>query len=249
MLLRVDTIPNAESNAEFAYHILGQDEKAVDWVEKILQNDSTQTYDAVCTYSMVGDTAKALMYMQKTLDNGWVRFHHLEIDEDLDNIRHLDSYKRMVEKRKQEVMQNISGEKLTSSAPLRVVEVPFTSANGVTKVDCTINGLPLNFVFDTGASDVSLSQVEANFMFKNGYLNSKDVIGKQRYQTADGNISEGTVVNLRQINFGGLELKNIRASVVRSQSAPLLLGQSILQRLGKIEIDNEHKVLKITTRK
>ena len=249
MLLKIDTIPNAESNAEFAYHILGQDEKAVDWVEKILQNDSTQTYDAVCTYSMVGDTAKALMYMQKTLDNGWVRFHHLEIDEDLDNIRHLDSYKSMVEKRKQEVMQNISGEKLTSSAPLRVIEVPFVVANGVTKVDCTINGLPLNFVFDTGASDVSLSQVEANFMFKNGYLSSKDVIGKQRYQTADGNISEGTVVNLRQINFGGLELKDIRASVVRSQSAPLLLGQSILQRLGKIEIDNEKRVLKVTTRK
>ena len=31
-------------------------------------------------------------------------------------------------------------------------------------------------------------------------------------------------------------------------SAPLLLGQSILQRLGKIEIDNTKRVLKITTR-
>ena len=30
----------------------------------------------------------------------------------------------------------------------KIVEVPFTAANGVTKVDCTINGLPLNFVFD-----------------------------------------------------------------------------------------------------
>lgn len=249
MLLKIDTVPNADSNAHFAYHFLGQDEKAIEWIEKMLQSDSSQTYDAACIYSLVGDTAKALMYMQKSLDKNWVRFHHLEIDEDLDNIRHLDSFKRMVEKRKQEVLQNISGEKVTSSTTLRVVEVPFTAVNGVTKVDCSINGLPLNFVFDTGASDVSLSQVEANFMFKNGYLNSKDVIGKQRYQTADGNISEGTVVNLRQINFGGLELKDIRASVVRNQSAPLLLGQSILQRLGKIEIDNEHKVLKITTRK
>ena len=72
-------------------------------------------------------------------------------------------------------------------------------------------------------------------------------MGKQRYQTADGSISVGTVINLRQINFGGLELQNIRASVVKSQNAPLLLGQSVLQRLGKIEIDNEKKVLKITS--
>ena len=248
MLLKIDTIAVASSCAQFAYHFLGQDEKAIEWIEKILKNDSSATYDAACIYSMVSDTAKALVYLQKTLDNNWVRFHHLEIDEDLNNIRHLESYKRMLEKRKQEVLQNISGEKVMSSATLRIVEVPFTAVNGVTKVDCSINGLPLNFVFDTGASDVSLSQVEANFMFKNGYLNSKDVIGKQRYQTADGNISEGTVVNLRQINFGGLELKDIRASVVRSQSAPLLLGQSILQRLGKIEIDNTKRVLKITTR-
>lgn len=128
------------------------------------------------------------------------------------------------------------------------MEVPFSKANGVTKVDCTINNLPLNFVFDTGASDVTLSQVEADFMLKNGYLNDKDVVGSQRYQTADGNISVGTVINLRRIHFGGLELNNIRASVVKSQNAPLLLGQSVLQRLGKIEIDNERQVLKITTK-
>ena len=30
--------------------------------------------------------------------------------------------------------------------------------------------------------------------------------------------------------------------------APLLLGQSVLQRLGKIEIDNQRQVLKITTK-
>ena len=61
-------------------------------------------------------------------------------------------------------------------------------------------------------------------------------------------ISVGTVINLNAINFGGLSLNNIRASVVQSQNAPLLLGQSVLQRLGKIEIDNAKRVLKITTR-
>ena len=130
----------------------------------------------------------------------------------------------------------------------KVVEIPFTAANGVTKVDCTINGLPLNFIFDTGASDVTISQTEANFMFKNGYLSQRDVVGKQRYQTADGSISVGTTFILNHINFGGLELKGVQASVVSNQKAPLLLGQTVLKRLGKIEIDNERRVLKITTK-
>ena len=84
-------------------------------------------------------------------------------------------------------------------------------------------------------------------MFKNGYLSQRDIVGKERYRTADGNVSVGTVFVLNHINFGGLELTGVRASVVGSQKAPLLLGQTVLKRLGKIEIDNERRVLKITT--
>ncbi len=64
--------------------------------------------------------------------------------------------------------------------------------------------------------------------------------------TADGSISEGTVINLRDVKFGNLHLKDVKASVVRNQSAPLLLGQSVLSKLGKIEIDNNNKVLRVT---
>lgn len=85
-------------------------------------------------------------------------------------------------------------------------------------------------------------------MFKNGYLSDKDIIGKQYYRVADGNISVGTTIILNEIQFGGLTLKNVRASVVKSQNAPLLLGQTVLQRLGKIEIDNTKRILKITTK-
>jgi predicted aspartyl protease len=63
---------------------------------------------------------------------------------------------------------------------------------------------------------------------------------------ANGDVSVGTVINLKNVNFGGLDLNNVRASVVRNQKAPLLLGQSVLGRLGKIEIDNSKHILKIT---
>ena len=133
----------------------------------------------------------------------------------------------------------LKGETVTS-------EIPFVKEDGVCKVKCKINDLPLHFVFDTGASDVTLSMVEATFMMKNGYLTGSDVIGSKRYMDANGDVSVGTVINLKNVNFGGLDLNNVRASVVRNQKAPLLLGQSVLGRLGKIEIDNSKHILKIT---
>ena len=124
-------------------------------------------------------------------------------------------------------------------------EIPFAKEGGICKVRCTINDLPLYFVFDTGASDVSISSVEANFMLKNNYLSKSDMTGKGYYINANGDISEGTLITLKEVNFGGLTLKNIKASVVKNQKAPLLLGQSVLSRLGRIEIDNNQKVIRV----
>lgn len=126
-----------------------------------------------------------------------------------------------------------------------LIEIPFTMEGGICKVKCSINGLPLYFYFDTGASDIGISSVEAAFMLKNGYLDNSDFYGKAYYTNANGDIFEGTNIRLREINFGGLVLKDVRASVAKSQKAPLLLGQTALQRLGKIEIDNERKVLRV----
>ena len=130
-----------------------------------------------------------------------------------------------------------------------ISEIPFTKESGVCKVKCKINGLPLHFVFDTGASDVTLSMVEATFMMKNDYLSGNDVVGSQRYMDANGDVTVGTVINLKEVTFGEHSLKNVRASVVRNQKAPLLLGQSVLGRLGKIEIDNSKNVIRITHNK
>ncbi|MCH5346809.1 MAG: retroviral-like aspartic protease family protein, partial [Muribaculaceae bacterium] len=138
---------------------------------------------------------------------------------------------------------DVSNEVLSQSGK---IEVPFTPEHGCASVKCSINDLPLTFVFDTGASTVSISQLEANFMLKNGYLKRDDFVGTSRFVDANGDVSEGTIINLREVEFGGLKLSNVKASVVRNQKAPLLLGQSVLGRLGSIEIDNPNRKLIIT---
>ena len=108
---------------------------------------------------------------------------------------------------------------------------------GVYTIPCKVNELPLKFIFDTGASDVSISMSEAIFMIKNGYLTEKDIKGSEFYSIANGEIQEGTTINLNVVEISGLKLYNVKASIVHSLEAPLLLGQSALQKLGRIEFD------------
>jgi len=249
-VIELEDTPDKFECVHYAYHGLGEDDKAIAVMDSIIARDTNDWhsyYDAACLYSRMKNKDKALESLGKSLELGFTRFAHLERDADLDFIRETPEYKALLAKYKS-ARQSVNSEQSTSPSQkeLVVTEIPFTKEDGVCKVKCQINGLPLHFVFDTGASDVTISMVEATFMMKNDYLSKNDVVGSQRYIDANGDVSVGTVINLKSVNFGGLELNNIRASVVRNQKAPLLLGQSVLARLGKIEIDNAKKVIKIT---
>jgi len=248
-VVRLDSIPEEAECSFYAYYYLGQKDKAIEILNTILDKDKKgNCYDAACLYSVMGEKEKALSYLRQSLEDGYRRFAHIKRDRDLNNIRNTEEFKVLLkeyeEKHLQEIAADADGD--DSAYELKVEEISFTQESGVCKVKCAINGLPLHFIFDTGATDVSISSVEATFMAKNDFLSSSDIIGKQNYQTADGNITEGTVINLKDVKLGSLHLNNIKASVVRNQAAPLLLGQSVLSKLGKIEIDNTKKVLRIT---
>lgn len=255
-VVELDTVPNNESCAMYALLALGKKDAAISFMEKVLANDSNNPgnyYDAACFTCLLGDREKSLKYLKMAFEKGFRRFDQVRRDDDLADIRRLPEFEKLIseyetlipskEERSSTVDEN------DNSNSTEVVEIPFTPAGGVTEVRCSINDLPLKFIFDTGASIVSLSMVEANFMMKNGYLKRGDVVGSRNFYDANGDISEGTVINLREIDFGGLRLDNVRASVVRNQKAPLLLGQSVLGRLGKIEIDNQNKKLIIKPNK
>ena len=117
--------------------------------------------------------------------------------------------------------------------------------SGTYEIPCEVNGLPLSFLFDTGASDVTLSAVEALFMYRHGYLLESDKIGTQQYMIANGDIVEGTTINIRELKIGDIVLKNVDASISHATNAPLLLGQSAISRLGTIQVDPNTHVLTI----
>jgi len=116
-------------------------------------------------------------------------------------------------------------------------QIKMEKKGGVYLIPCKVNGLSLTFIFDTGASDVSISLSEAIFMLKNGYLKNEDFGEKVYYQIANGEVAEGTKIIIRKLEVGSKALYNVYASIVHNLSAPLLLGQTALQKLGKYSFD------------
>jgi aspartyl protease family protein len=122
-------------------------------------------------------------------------------------------------------------------------EVPFTKESGVIIIPVMVDDVPMKFIFDSGASSISMSSVEATFLYKQGDLTQNDIIGQEQFQDANGDVSVGTVINLKKLQIGNAVLYNIKASVVDNLKAPLLLGQTALSQFGSVRIDYNKNVL------
>ncbi|MBR3412888.1 MAG: retroviral-like aspartic protease family protein [Bacteroidales bacterium] len=123
--------------------------------------------------------------------------------------------------------------------------VPMHRENGVCYVVVKINGVDMEVIFDTGASDVVISSIEALFLLKQGKLTEDDIIGTSYFQVANGGVSAGTVVRLSSVQIGDKVLSDVRATVVDNMEAPLLLGQSALDRFSSVSIDYSRNVIYI----
>lgn len=116
--------------------------------------------------------------------------------------------------------------------------VKMEKINGVFQIPVEVDGVKMFFIFDTGASTISISETEAIFLYKQGKLTDSDIKGTQKFSDANGDISEGTIINLKTVKIGDRILNDVEASVVHNLSAPLLFGQSALENFGRISIDN-----------
>lgn len=250
MVVKLDTSVTDGSCRHYALHFLGKDDEAKEWMDKLIAEDpdnSGNYYDKACLYSRMGQLDEAVDALRTAFEKGYRRFPHIENDDDLDPIRSLPSFIELMEEyrlKHENFLSQFMGERGTDDGEEEISEVEMKKMySGTYEIPCSVNGLSLKMVFDTGASDVTISAVEANFMLKNGYLSEDDVKGKNRYMTASGDIHEGTILRLKEVQLGDTVLKNIEASVVHNQKAPLLLGQSVLEKFGTITIDNVNSKL------
>ena len=241
-VVALDSAMNVDARY-YALHFLGRDEEAAEIMDKIIEADPYapgEWYNKACLYSLMGRLDEAVEALKTSFEKGYRSLVHIEHDDDLDPLRDREDFKALIEKYT-EILESETAKfrKEESEEGDKVVtEVEMKKTYGGTyEVACSVNGLPLKMIFDTGAGDVTISAVEANFMLKNGYLSEEDIKGKRNYMTASGDIHEGTVIRLKEVKLGDAVLKNVEASVVHSQKAPLLLGQSVLDKFGTVTID------------
>lgn len=95
-----------------------------------------------------------------------------------------------------------------------------------------INGKPVEFLVDTGASSVAMSEKEADRLALNWHkgkpLTAKTASGDAAYYE----------VQLESVTVGGITIDNIQASVLMTGSVhPILLGASFLRQTEMAEKD------------
>jgi clan AA aspartic protease (TIGR02281 family) len=106
-----------------------------------------------------------------------------------------------------------------------------------------VNGaVSLDFVLDTGASDVSIPEEAAQALMRAGTLAAGDFIGTATYVLADGSRVRSKRVTLRELRVGDQSVANVTASIAPAHSRPLL-GQSFLSRFPSWMLDNQRHVL------
>lgn len=92
----------------------------------------------------------------------------------------------------------------------------------------SINGYPVDFIVDTGATLVSLSAREARRLGID-----YRVIGTPSHSSTASGIAKIYLVNLDRVKVGDIELRNVRGAVHDGDFPPAtLLGMSFLSRLN-----------------
>ncbi len=117
------------------------------------------------------------------------------------------------------------------------IEIP-RSIDGHYYLSLVVNGAPLRFVVDTGASGMVLTRQDASRVG----INPDRLAYLGRANTANGAVPIADVT-LDAVTLNGVTDRRVRASVNGGEMDTSLLGMSYLQRFNRIEIAGNRLVL------
>ena len=132
---------------------------------------------------------------------------------------------------------------LACSAAAGAETIPLKAEGGTFVVPVLINQrIVRNFTIDSGSADVSIPGEVFAALIRTGTVAQEDLLDERRYKLADGSEQRSQRFLVRSLRVGGVELRDVVASVAPA-GGELLLGQSFLARLKSWSIDNDRHVL------
>ena len=103
----------------------------------------------------------------------------------------------------------------------------------------SINGVPLRFIVDTGASTVSVSAAQARRM---GLVGCRGTLA----QTANGHV-QGCMSVAHELRFGPFRAHDVEVAVLPDLGGEALLGMNVLSQLQVVQQDG-HMLLRVAPR-
>ncbi len=140
-----------------------------------------------------------------------------------------------------EVKEKVMGELITTKGVRKSSDsISFSaSSNGHFYIEAEVNGTPLIFMADTGATSIVLSPHDAE---KIG-IDIDELKFDRFYETANGR-GRGSSIRIEDFRIGPIHMKNIRASVNEADMRGSLLGMTFFKRLKSYNVKNEVLTLK-----
>ena len=114
---------------------------------------------------------------------------------------------------------------------------------GVYYLPLEVNGVKIDFILDTGASCISISERVLKKLIDNDVISENDVTGMQEFTDANGDVNSAVKVNLKKITIGNSIERNVEAAIISGNNVDCLLGQSWLNRFGRVSIDYDNLLL------
>ena len=120
--------------------------------------------------------------------------------------------------------------------------INLTTINGQKYIYLVIDGIRKEFLLDTGASDLLISNSFLNQLVRRGFLTRrKHFITYRSYLVASGEMITAEVWKIPQLSIGSIKLLNVNAAAMDGGS--FLFGMSALDKLGKTSIDLESDLI------
>ncbi|MGB0498183.1 MAG: retropepsin-like aspartic protease family protein [Rubricella sp.] len=97
-----------------------------------------------------------------------------------------------------------------------------------------VNGVPVEFIVDTGATHIVLSRADA----QRAGIDTEGLVFSGRALTANGPVGTA-MVDLERLAFGGIEDRGVRATVNEGALDISLLGMAWLDRFDRITVERD----------
>ena len=126
---------------------------------------------------------------------------------------------------------------LFEAAPYKVTELR-RRPNGHFYVTADVNGAPINFVVDTGASSVALTEADA----RAAGIQFSSAEYEPIARTANG-IARGKAITLPKVSIEGKDVTEVEGMILEGSDVSLL-GQSYLSRISGVEMSGDYMTLR-----